>query len=346
VLCSLAACFADRCQWESALSSYHESLQLFVAVGEIYNQGQILFNMALVYKDKGDLAGADRLFGEALQIFQRLEAAPCIAQARLNLGVIHGLRGQAKEADCHFEQAISLQEELEALPDLCEGYLARAQFVVREGRLIEAEFYLSRAETLISRTDYRPLNILLYNVQGELHQKEGRFYEAQSSFEKALSQARMLSNPYEEAKAIANLGRLALQVKDYPHALVKLQQALAAMKRLGAMYDALALYHDLGCLFLDQGDHARAEEMAALREREASRLGCMDLNVRDLTDAAECVLHAGCIGEVLQDCADGLQLSCQGEGRSTGTAREKRGKRNSETLQELSPLQLQQSRIG
>ena len=334
VLSALAASYADRCQWESALSCYQESLQLFAAVGEIYNQAQILFNMALVYKDKGDLAGAGTLFGEALQIFQRLDAAPCIAQARLNLGIILGLRGQANEADGHFDQAIRLQEELEALPDLCEAYLARAQFLVREGRLVEAEFYLSRAETLISSTDYQILNILLYNVQGELHQKEGRYREAQSSFERALSQARRLSNPYEEAKAIANLGRLALQVKDYPHALVKLQQALAAMSRLGAMHDALALYQDLRSLFLAQGDHARAEEMAALREREASRLGYMELNAR--TSKAEAAW----------DYARWPQLSCHEKSPSTDAVLAKREKGNSEDMPEPSPVLLQQNRIG
>jgi tetratricopeptide (TPR) repeat protein len=124
--------------------------------------------------------------------------------------------GRAKEAEDHFSQAIRMQEELEAPTDLCEGYLARGQFLVREGRLVEGEFYLCRAEMLISRTDCPILNILLYNTKGELHQQEGRLPEAMSCFERALSQARMLSNPYEEAKAIANLGRLALQVKDYP----------------------------------------------------------------------------------------------------------------------------------
>jgi tetratricopeptide (TPR) repeat protein len=294
VLCALAGSFADRCQWESALSCYQESLQLFVAVGEIYNQAQIRFNMALVYRDRGDLAGACALFDDALQIFHKLDAAPCIAQARLNLGIIFSMRGQAKEAEDNFCQAIRLQEVLEAPPDLCEGYLARSQFLVREGRLVEAEFYLSRAEALISRTDYAILKILLCNTQGELYQKEGCCREAMSSFERALSQARMLSNPYEEAKAIANLGRLALQVKDYPDALVKLQQALAAMSRLGAMHDSQGLYQDLRHLFLAQGDYARAEEMAALREREAVRLGYME--------------HSGRKDEGAQNCAGILQL--------------------------------------
>jgi tetratricopeptide (TPR) repeat protein len=117
----------------------------------------------------------------------------------------------------------------------------------------------------------------------------------------------MLSNPYEEAKAIANLGRLALQLKDYPQARVMLQQALAALKRLGAMYDALVLYEDLRRLFLAQGDHARAEEMAVLREREAGRLGYMDVT-KDLTDAAECAENASGKGEARQDYAGHLQL--------------------------------------
>jgi tetratricopeptide (TPR) repeat protein len=243
--------------------------------------------MALVYRDLGDFAGACTLFGEALQIFQSLDAAPCIAQARLNLGIILGLKGQANEADEHFDYAIRLQEALGALPDLCEGYLARAQFMVREGRTTQAEFYLSRAETLISRTDYQPLHILHYNVQGELHQKAGRFREAESSFERALSLALRLSHLYEEAKANANLGRLALQVKDYPQALIKLQQALIAMSLLGAVYDVSALYHDLAGLFHSQGDHARAEEMAAKAKSQAMRLEHSDLCRSDLSPAAK-----------------------------------------------------------
>ncbi len=327
VLSALASSFADRCQWESALSCYQESLQLFTEVGEIYNQAQIRFNMALVYKDKGDLDGAVALLGEAQEIFQRLDAAPCIAQARLNLGTIFGMRGQAKEAEDQFRQAIDLQEELEAPPDLCEGYVARAQFLVREGRLVEAEFYLSRAEALISCTDYLILNITLYNTQGELYQKEGRYREGKSCFERALSQSRMLSNPYEEAKALSNLGRLALQVKDYPEALVKLQQALAAMSRLGAMHDSLALYLDLNHLFLAQGDYARAEEMAALREREVGWVGYME--------------HAGCKDEGAQNCVGFLQLSCHEEAPGSKILLAKREKEDSEKLPEPLHLPLQ-----
>ena len=160
----------------------------------------------------------------------------------------------------------------------------------------------------------RKTRVISAPLRRALLARQGRFREAQSSFERALSLARRLSHPYEEAKATANLGRLALQVKDYPHALVKLQQALAAMSRLGAIYDALALYHDLGRLFLDQGDYARAEEMSALREREAGRIGYI-----------------------------GVQLYCHEEGPRAGTLLAKREKEKSEKLLEPLPLPLQRS---
>jgi len=44
---------ADRGRWDEGLSCYQESLELFAAVGESFNRASVLFNMALVYKDRG-----------------------------------------------------------------------------------------------------------------------------------------------------------------------------------------------------------------------------------------------------------------------------------------------------
>jgi tetratricopeptide (TPR) repeat protein len=292
-----------------ALSTYKESLVLFDRTGEIYNRAQVVFNMALVYKDKGDLVRAHAMFEEALNLFQNLDAVPCIALSKLNLGIILGQTGQLIDADELFCEAIGLLEGLGALPDLCEGYLAAALFKIREGRFLEGRFYLSQAETLISRTDCQPLKIQLYNIQGELYQRDELYVEAQSCFEKALSKARRLSNLYEEAKAIANLGRLAMVKMDYPEALVKLQKALADFGRLGALFDVITLYSDLTFLFLAQKDYARAEEMAVLRQRQARMLGYVDLGIKALTDLAECEAHTGREGEAMADYIDALRMA-------------------------------------
>jgi tetratricopeptide (TPR) repeat protein len=195
------------------------------------------------------------------------------------MGSVLALQGRADEANCHFEQAIERQEALEALPDLCESYLTRAQFMAGEGRLVEAEFYLGRGESLISRADCQPLNTLLFLVSGELQLKKGRAGQSWESFEMALSQARRLENPYQEAKALAGMGRAAMQQKEYDLAEAHLHQALSLLKSLGAKGDLLFLYGLLQQLFLSRGDLARAEEMAALKGDETARLQRTDAGV-------------------------------------------------------------------
>ncbi|MDD4448534.1 MAG: hypothetical protein PHN61_12775, partial [Methanothrix sp.] len=131
----------------------------------------------------------------------------------------------------------------------------------------------------------------------------------------------------EEAKAIANLGRLALQVKDYPQALVKLQQAQDAMSRLGAMHDSQILYQDLYCLFLALGDYAQAEKMATLRERDNSRMGNGEL--------------AGRKDESAHVCGGVLQLSCHEESLRSKIQLGKKESDDREMLPEPSSLPLQ-----
>ena len=166
-------------------------------------------------------------------------------------------------------------------------------YQIRLGRSLEARFYLSQAQTLIKSIDYQPLNIQFHNAQGELYLKEKLYIEAESSFEKALALARRHSNLYEEAKACANLGRLALDKMDNQEAMAKLKLALATFSRIGAMFDVITIYHDLAGLFLGQGDYVRAEEMAVLELRQAKLLGYPDLCIKALTDLADCEAHTG-----------------------------------------------------
>jgi len=185
----------------------------------------------------------------------------------LSLGSVLALQGRADEANRYFEQAIERQEALEALPELCESYLTRAQFMAGEGRLVEAEFYLARGEGLVSLADCQPLYTLLYLAEGEIHLRRGRGKEGKSTFEKALVQARKLESPHQEARALAGMGRAALQEKNYDSAESLLTQALSICKPLGARGEVTAISGVLQQLFLSRGDHARAEEMEKLTGR-------------------------------------------------------------------------------
>ena len=97
--------------------------------------------------------------------------------------------------------------------------------------------------------------------------RRGRAIEAKGSYEKALSQARRLESPHQEARALAGMGRAALQEKNYDSAESHLTQALSICKPLGARGEVAAISGVLQQLFLSRGDHARAEEMDRLAGR-------------------------------------------------------------------------------
>lgn len=349
-------------------------MERFDQTGEVYNRGQVLFNMALVYKDMGDLNRARTLFDVALDIFQDLDALPCVASAKLNLGIISGQMGRSDEAIELFSQSIGILEGLGALPDLCEGYIAAALFNIQEGHSMQSRFYLSQAETQVSRTDYPPLKIQLYRAQGERFLKDMLYPEAKSCFEKALALSRKLSLSYEEAKAISSLGRLALASGDYEDALRRMKQALVIFGRLGASLDLIEVYRDMTLLFLAQDDYQRAEEMAMLRQRQARILGHADLSLLATVDLAECEARTGKKEEARADYAGALRLagkegdripsstirqisekaiefleaeaSQPEEGRQASLLRERLGEEDYEKLLEELPHKLECRRIG
>jgi tetratricopeptide (TPR) repeat protein len=107
---------------------------------------------------------------------------------------------------------------------------------------------------------------------------------------------------------LANLGRLARDKKDYRESEARLRQALAAFDRLGAIHDVLTVYDDIAALFLLQGDHARAEEMAVMQERQSRLQGYADLQIRALLTLGDCEAHSGRTDQARDDYAQALRL--------------------------------------
>jgi len=305
----LGSAYADRYEWDLALSSYQNSLELFIELGEVYNQAQTIFNMAIVHKDKGDYGTASRMFEQCLSIFEDLRAEPCIALVKLNQGIIQMQRGRYDEADALMHDALASFESMAAMPDLCEGYLAAARLKLCLGEHTEAGFYLSEAQTVIDHTDYQPAKAQLYNAWGEFFQAEKDYESADGNYEKALALARTLCNPLEEAKALRNQGMLALAIGDYRESEDRLQQALAAFGKLCAIYDVVSLYDDLSALYLAQKNYALAEEMAALLERQSRLLGYTELKIKAFMALADCEAHTGRGERAAEDYAQALRLA-------------------------------------
>ncbi|HSD57523.1 MAG TPA: tetratricopeptide repeat protein, partial [Methanotrichaceae archaeon] len=316
ILAAVGSAYADRYEWNEALSSYFGSLTLFERLGDIYGHAQTAFNIALIYKDKGDWSRALEMLERSQEIFMQLGAAPCIAMVKMNQGVIQSALGQYGKAEESLSGSVGIFENMGAMPDLTEAYIAMARFKLKADLPVEARFYLSEADALVHKINYDPIRITLFSAWGEFYQGERLYSDASRNYQLALALSRKLCNPHEEARALRNLGCVALLQKDYRECAALLHQALEIFNRLEAMYDVMSLYYNMASLALAQEEYARAEEISILLERQGGLLGYVDLNIRALVAIADCEMHTGRKEEARRDYARALELA-KGHGGAT-----------------------------
>ena len=108
-----------------------------------------------------------------------------------------------------------------------------------------------------------------------------------------LALARRLSNLHEEAKAVANLGRLAMARMDNAEAMVSCKQALPPLSH----WEQCLMSSPFTMIW--QASSWGKKIMCELRRRPscelryAKRLGYPDLWIKALTDLADCEAHTG-----------------------------------------------------
>ncbi len=252
---------------------------------------------------------------KAREIYANLGAVPSIAMVKMNQGIILCQMGENEKAEEHLSSAVDIFENLGAMPDLCESYVALARFKLKANLSVEARFHISQADALVHRINYDPMKIQVWNAWGEFYQGEGLYSDSIRSFQSALAISRKLCNTYEEARALRNLGDLALLSKDYRECEAKLKQSLEIFNRLEAMYDVMSIYCSLANLALAKEEYVKAEEISILLERQGKLLGYADLNIKALIILAECEMHTGRKDKAREDCSEALKLS-EGRGDS------------------------------
>jgi len=155
------------------------------------------------------------------------------ANALDDLGDIQGLAGEFPASAQALEQALAMYRDLgdrlgqaNALRDLAyvrgaDDYPAAAQA-------------LDQALAIACDIGDRGSEVEMLNRRGTLHRVSGDLVRAGMCHQQAMALARAIGSPWDEAHALAGLGRCALAVGRTAEAEDKLLQALEIFQRIGA----------------------------------------------------------------------------------------------------------------
>jgi DNA-binding NtrC family response regulator/tetratricopeptide (TPR) repeat protein len=251
-----------------------------------------------------ELTGA---YDRAVGLAERLRSArPGAAHLTRRVGHLHLLRGDLPAARATLEQALAgLPEGRSARSERAQLLADLAEVQYLQGQHPEAEAAV--AAVLAMTADQPVLTFRARNTLGKVHLERGDFEAAAGLFTQNLDESRRASVVPEETRALINLGithlrrgqyeeaaecyragleaaeashdyrhrALALQNlgvlahwrRDYASALELFHDAIQTFQKLGHRSWLSWLALDLGDLYLELGDPARAEAMLELSGR-------------------------------------------------------------------------------
>ncbi|MDJ1174659.1 tetratricopeptide repeat protein, partial [Roseofilum capinflatum] len=101
--------------YESAISFYQQSLEIFQQIGDRSGIASSLGNLGNAYKSQGDYESAISFYQQSLEIQQQIGDKPGEIRSLQNLSIAHSQLGQYQQAISYNNQLLELQG-LDALP--------------------------------------------------------------------------------------------------------------------------------------------------------------------------------------------------------------------------------------
>jgi tetratricopeptide (TPR) repeat protein/transcriptional regulator with XRE-family HTH domain len=220
--------------YPAAAQALEQALGIYRDLGERLGQANTLHNLGVVRRETGDYPTAAQALEQALGIYRDLGERRGQALAIHNLGTVRRATGDYPTAARALEQALGIYRaigmrggEANALGNL--GIVLRLT-----GDYAAAAQALQQAMDIFHDLGDRGGENVVLNERGTLHRLSGDLGHAEVCHQQALDLARATASSWDEAHALAGLGRCALAADHATQAGVLLRQAQEIFQRIGA----------------------------------------------------------------------------------------------------------------
>lgn len=204
----LAGVLARQEEYETAISYWEKSYQLFKTIGKQTSLASVRVNQSFGYSFLGQPDKAIDMAQEAMILFERFEQPYGLATAAQALAEAHLGLNQLKQAEVFARKVIQL-EEVSILPD---GLRTLGEIKLAQGNLIEGETFIQQSLTLSQQNKDDYLEAYAWRALGQVYSTKHK----DSSVEKWLQKA---------VEALKKGTDLFLSLK-LPHEVEKTEQLL------------------------------------------------------------------------------------------------------------------------
>lgn len=244
--------------------------------GKAYLAG-VLGNLGTAYLGIGEVVIAEKFFTESLENLNKISAsAPEIATTLLNLGNVSYRRADYELAGERYREAARTFNRLGKNSREVSVCLANlAAVALRLHRLEEAAALYKESfavEEVIA--PHGPEISRILTSMGLIYLEQGKLSEAESFTSRAALIERKNGRTLGEARALVNLGEIAMKKRQYSKAREHYGQALILFnKNKGTPIDRAEVLFNLGWLHKEIAEYSRARSFLLEAQKESTEWG-------------------------------------------------------------------------
>jgi CHAT domain-containing protein len=255
---SIGNVYGGRADYPRAMQFYQRALEKAQASGQGDEEAETINVMGIACVDLGQYEKALSMFQQALQQWRSLGNMSYAARALNNIGVVYWNLGDLERSVDYVKQALALSTQAHGVGDDFRSAIWRsniANYYYDKGQPAPAiDYYQQAYSTTVSLHGTRRIyHFAVLDGLGLSYAQAHDYTRANGFMQQALTLSLELNDPDATARALNDLGEVALDQDDYAQAQRWLDQALMARRKVGGQAKEIEVQANLARLHEAQG---------------------------------------------------------------------------------------------
>lgn len=244
---------------DSAIMYFNTSMKYYQQLKDTSRVAGMLNNLALVYRDKGNVPEAMKYYFQSLKIKEQLHDSEGIANACYNLGHVYSESHDTSNSIKYHQRALEIRKKTNDRSNVGASMVAIGLLYKNRNQKELALQYIQEALKIAEELEEEEsIAIASYNI-GSILYDQGKFEEATTLLNRALLLSRKNKNPKGIASCLQSLGQLELTGNKNPKAaIVFLEEAFGIATEIESTDIVGGTSEKLSEAYEKLGDHKKA----------------------------------------------------------------------------------------
>ncbi|TAE05616.1 MAG: tetratricopeptide repeat protein, partial [Bacteroidetes bacterium] len=259
---NMGAIYQSQHQYDNALASYQQALEVKKKIQDNKGIASTLSNMGGVATEKGEYHTSIQYYKESLQIREKMHDKAGSLHALHNLGQTYRKQGDYAKALLFFFKAVTIAQGLGDEIEIAFNWLTIGEVYWVQQDYKKSLEYLQKSLALYEKHQQEQSVGFVLSSIANVFFSQKKYTEALQYYQKSLFISQKLQDKQGIALLYNNIGEVHYQQKDYAQALSFFEQSLAIRQNIGDKLGISSTLKNIALIHQKQRDYAQSLDYA------------------------------------------------------------------------------------